>query len=428
MLAGGKVYTALVGVLYLALATRSLGAHDFGVLILIHAVVSAMRDLTALRTEQCVVKYGAACLENDERANFQKLVKFTALVDASFCFAGMLLGMLVIHLAGARFGITAELAPLATLYCCAILFNVKATPLGLLRLFNRFDLIALTVMVVPSVRLLGAIVAFAFYQNIVAFLCVWFASGACHCLATVWVGWREFRRRGHSEGMDWRLAGLTRPHERLWRFLWAANVHLKLHSANRHVSVLGAGFFLGPAAAGLFKVAVEAADVLIKPAQLFTETLYPELVKIAAAGQNRSLWRVITRAALVAGGVAALVWLGVFVLGKTMLSLFFGAEFTASYPALMLLLTAGAVAMTAFALDPAMYAIGRPGVSMNVRIVTSLLHVSVILLLAERLGLPGIGIAHIASSFATAFLLWYCARHLIKNAPPGPQTAPVAQP
>ena len=44
MLTAGKVYTALVGLLYLALATRALGVHDFGVLILIHAYAVAVRD------------------------------------------------------------------------------------------------------------------------------------------------------------------------------------------------------------------------------------------------------------------------------------------------------------------------------------------------------------------------------------------------
>ena len=65
MLTAGKVYTALVGLLYLALATRALGVHDFGVLILIHAYTVAVRDFVTLKTSQCVVRYGAICLETN---------------------------------------------------------------------------------------------------------------------------------------------------------------------------------------------------------------------------------------------------------------------------------------------------------------------------------------------------------------------------
>ena len=165
MLTAGKVYTALVGLLYLALATRALGAHDFGVLILIHAYAVAVRDFVTLKTSQSVVRYGAICLENNARTDFQKLIKFTTLLDLGFCAAGTVVGMLVVPMVGPHFGVTPELVPVATIYCFMILFNFKATSLGLLRLFNRFDLVALMLMVVPTIRVAGACAAYFFYQQ-----------------------------------------------------------------------------------------------------------------------------------------------------------------------------------------------------------------------------------------------------------------------
>ena len=88
MLTAGKLYTALAGLVYLALATRALGAHNFGVLILIHAYAVAVRDFITLKTAQSVVRYGALCLERNAREDFQKLVKFTTLLDLGFCAAG----------------------------------------------------------------------------------------------------------------------------------------------------------------------------------------------------------------------------------------------------------------------------------------------------------------------------------------------------
>ena len=205
MLTAGKVYTALVGLLYLALATRALGMHDFGVLILIHAYTVAVRDFVTLKTSQCVVRYGAICLETNEKEDFQKLVKFTMLLDIGFCVAGTLVGILAISYVGPSFGVTPELIPVASVYCIMILFNFKATPLGLLRLFDRFDLIAVTLMVVPTIRLVGACAAYVFYQDVSAFLFFWFIAGAVQCFGIVYFGWREFRRRGFSTGYEPRI-------------------------------------------------------------------------------------------------------------------------------------------------------------------------------------------------------------------------------
>ena len=415
MLTAGKVYTALVGLLYLALATRALGAHDFGVLILIHAYVVAVRDFVTLKTSQSVVRYGAICLEKNARTDFQKLIKFTTLLDLSFCAAGTVAGMLAVSVVGPYFGVTPELVPVATIYCFMILFNFKATSLGLLRLFNRFDLVALMLMVVPTIRVVGACAAYFFYQHISAFLMFWFLAGAVQCLATVYLGWREFRRQGFSKDMDLGLKDLTRPHEGIWPFTWSSHIHRTLHVSTIHIATLVVGFLLGPVGAGFFKIAQEFSSVLLKPAQLFNETVYPEMAKIAVTGNYPRLWSVITHSALVAGAIAAVILLVIFLFGQSLLGLFFGAEYGNAYDVMVLLMIAAAVTMATFSLDPALYSIGRPDISMYIRIFTSTLHIAAMFLLMPEIGLAGAGIAAIAGSVSTALLLMFFTHLLIRN-------------
>ena len=415
MLTAGKVYTALVGLLYLALATRALGAHNFGVLILIHAYAVAVRDFVTLKTSQCVVRYGAICLESNKEEDFQKLVKFTMLLDIGFCVAATLVGILAISAVGPSFGVAPELVPVASLYCIMILFNFKATPLGLLRLFDRFDLIAVMLMVVPTIRLVGACVAYVFYRDVSAFLFFWFIAGAVQCLGIVWFGWREFRRQGYSKGMNLEFRHLAQPHQGILSFIWTSHIHRTLYASTVHIATLVVGFLMGPVGAGLFKIAQEASSVLLKPALLFNETVYPEMAKIAVNKDYRRLWSVITHSALVAGAIAGLILLVVFVFGQSLLSLAFGAEYTNAYDVLILLMIAAAIMMTSFALDPALYSIGRPDISMNVRIVTTILHISVMVLLLQEIGLVGAGIAAIAGSLATALLLLFYTNRLIRN-------------
>ena len=415
MLTAGKVYTALVGLVYLALATRALGAHNFGILILIHAYTVTVRDFVALKTSQCVVRYGAICLESNAREDFQKLVKFTMLLDIGFCVVGALAGILAVPVVGPWFGVTPELIPAATIYCLMILFNFKATPQGLLRLFNRFDLIALMLMVIPTIRLIGACAAYFFYQDVSAFLFFWFIAGAAQCLGIVYFGWREFRHRGFSKGMNLELRHLTRPHQGILSFIGTSHVHRTLYISTVHIATLIVGFLMGPVAAGLFKIAQEASSVLLKPAQLFNETVYPEMAKIAVNRNYRRLWSIITHSALVAGAMAGVILLVIFVFGQSMLSLFFGAEYINAYDVLILLMIAAAIMMTTFALDPALYSIGRPDISMNIRIVTTILHISVMVLLLQEIGLVGAGIAAVAGNLATALLLLFYTNRLIRN-------------
>ncbi len=416
MLTGGKIYTAIVGLIYLALATHSLGVHGFGILMLLHAYVAAIRNFTAFKSAQSIVRYGAIYLENDDKDRLQRLIKFTTLLDLASCLCGTVISILAISTVGPWFNITVDLIPMATLYCCVILFNFKSTPLGILRLFNRFDLIAIMLMVIPSIRLIGAGIAFLMYRDIMAFVFVWFIASVIDALTTTWFGWRELRQQQLTTGMNISLHALARPHDAIWSFTGASYIHTMLGSANTHISTLAVGFFLGPVGAGLFKVAQELATILRAPTQLFTETIYPEMTKIVSSHRYRKLWKVIKRAAMVAATVAGGVYLIIALSGKPLLGWVFGVEFIAAYSMMLLLMLGAAISMATFAFDPAMYAIGRPGVAMKIRIITSTLHVLLLIILLINIGLPGAGIASIISSFATAMLLFLFARRLIRDA------------
>ena len=415
MLTAGKAYTALAGLVYLALATRALGAHNFGVLILIHAYAVAVRDLITLKTAQSVVRYGALCLERNAREDFQKLVKFTMLLDLVFCVAAALAGMLAVPLVGPWFGVTPELVPVATLYCLMILFNFKTTSLGLLRLFDRFDLVALMLMLVPTIRLAGACAAYLFYQHVGAFLLFWFSAGALQCFVTIWFGWREFSRRGFSKDMNLSLKNLIKPHEGIISFIWASHVNKTLLTSSVHIATLIVGALSGPASAGLFKIAQESAAVLVKPARLFTETVYPEMTKIAVINNFSRLWNIIKHTALVGGAIAGFFLLLVFLFGDSLLGLFFGAEYASAYDILVLMMIGAAITMTSFALDPALFSIGRPDISMYVRVFTTILQITALVLLLPEFGLVGAGLAVIAGSLATALLLLFYTNRLVKK-------------
>ena len=235
------------------------------------------------------------------------------------------------------------------------------------------------------------------------------------CLATVWFGWREFSRQGFGKDMNLSMKHLIRPHEGIISFIWASHVNRTLYTSTVHVATLVIGAMSGPAGAGLFKIAQESAAVLIKPAQLFTETVYPEMTKIAVTKQFNRLWNVIRHSALAGGAVAGFILLLVFLFGQSLLGLFFGAEYVSAYDILVLLMIGAAITMASFALEPALFSIGRPEISMHIRVFTTILNITILVLLLPEIGLVGAGIAAIAGSLATALLLLFYTNRLVKK-------------
>lgn len=401
VLLSGKTLAGLFALAYLALTARALGPETFGVLVLIHTYVEVASGITKFQSWQAVIRYGAACLQREARGDFQGLIKFSTSLDLGAALLGAAGAAAVAPLIGPFLGWSEDVVPMAMVYSVLILFTLTATPTGVLRLFDRFDLLAGQAAVTPGLRLVGAGIAYLGGAGLWGFLLVWLTSGIVGRLVLLGMGWWELHRRGLTSGMSLSLGGLTKPHPGIWRFVWATNLHTSLGLVGKPVATLAVGWILGPAGAGLFRIAQEFSGVLAKPVGLLKQTIYPELAKLAAQDGLRRLGRLVLRSGLIAGAGATVVLLAFLLFGREVLRLTVGDAYLDAYGVLLLLVLAEAIAVFGFALFPAMYAIGRPGIPLQVGAVTTFVYFALLLFLLTKMDLIGAGLAGLAGSLLT---------------------------
>ncbi len=419
LLSGSKILAAVLGLAYLALAARALGVYGLGVLILINAYVIVIREALTFKSWQALIRYGAECLAQNRRADMQALVKFTLMLDIAGVVFATVCGVAAVTVIAPWFDLPPETIPQVKLYCVVILFSIKSTPMGLLRLFDRFDLLAKHALVIPIIRLTGVLIAFNADAGLEAYLLIWFLASAAGGLVLLLFGWQEFRRQGLVPGLNGSLRHLTQTHPRIWSFVWIANLQGTLNMTGSQLSTMIVGFILGPAGAGLFKIAQESASILTKPTFLFTQTIYPELAKLPKDRDDRHLWHVIVKSGAIALSIAGLVLSVIFLAGQALLALVFGEEFIGAYTVLLMLMFAGAIAMSTFSLEPAMYAISRPDIPLRIKLITSLIHIAATFIMLQEFGLIGAGMASILSTALTALLMMVFTVRLFKTTQAG---------
>jgi len=397
-LLGGKAVAGVLSLGTLAVTARGLGPELFGTLILIHSYIKLVGGLTKFQSWQAVIHYGAASLEAKRVEDLRGLIKFTTALDLASALIGMAIAMGLAGLAGGWLGWGEETTSLVMLYSLLIAVTIKATPIGVLRLFDRFKLIALQSPLSPAVGLIGVGLAYAWDGGLSAYLAAWFAAGLVESAALVILGWRELARQNLLRGLNFSLRGLVDPHPGLWRFVWATNIFTSLSAASSHLVTLVLGWLLGPAAAGLFKIAHQFASVLVVPAAALRRTIYPEFAKLAAKGEPRHLRKLMLRAGLISGSVAVIVVLVIAAIGEPLIRLIVGEAYAAAAELLILLAAGSAVLLYGFALEPVFFALGRPGIMLRLGVITAALNLVLIFLLVAQYGLIGAGVAALAST------------------------------
>jgi O-antigen/teichoic acid export membrane protein len=415
-LLGGRTVNALVGLAYIALTARGLGAVQMGVLVLINAYAQFLGDVAKFQSWQTVLQYGTSALLENDRPRFQQVLRFSMLLDLIGAAAGVALGVGGALLLGSAFGWPKELAPAAALYALSIAMMTSATSVGLLRLFDRFRFLAAEQAVSSAVRLAGCAVAFAFDASIGWFLAAWAAGTVASFLYVLGVAWWDLARRDLLQGFT--FAGpLSQGLPGAWRFAWATNFNGSLDTAFTHVITLVVGAVLGPAQAALWRVGRQVADGMAKPAKLLVPALYPELAKLRATGGEAAMRKLAGQIGVMGGAVAGVLLLVCVLFGGPLLTLVMGKPFAAAAPIMTWQVAAAAIGMLALPLEPMLVSMNKAGFALRVRGAVCAIYLVALVPVIRALGLTGAGAALVGAAAAMALGMFWALRRSLARTP-----------
>jgi O-antigen/teichoic acid export membrane protein len=402
LLLGGRSLNAPLSLAYLALSARALGVHDFGVVVLVNAFALTLGSVVKFESWQAVLHYGTAPLTEGRHGDFHRILRFSLLLDGLSAIAGLALGLAGAAFLGPLMGWPREATLPGMAYVTSTVFMVAATPTGVLRVFGRFDQLALQSPIGSAVRVAGAGAVFLLHGGVGWMLAAWYAGVVASFLALSVAAVVELRRRGH--GGAWRVRGpLTAGFPGLWRFVWATNLSSSLDQVFTQTGSLAVGGLLGPADAGFFRIARQVATAIAKPAQLVVFALYPELARLQASGDHKRLRQLAGQVGLAGGAVGTALLLLAVLLGRPVLTAVLGPGFAAAEPVLVWLVAAAAIGIWALPLEPILISTGRAGTAVRVRLAVSVAFLAVLFPATHAFGLSGAGAASVAASLMIFF-------------------------
>ncbi|MBA4287128.1 MAG: teichoic acid transporter [Xanthomonadaceae bacterium] len=399
ILLGGKALNGVLSLGATALAARALGVDQFGVLVLVHAYVQTIGEIAKFQSWQALLQYGTAPLDAGRIGEFQRVLRFSLLLDVLSGVGGIVIALLGVLLVGGALGWPAATSPQVAIYSLVIVFMVSATPTGALRLLGRFDLLAWQSSVDSWVRVIGAAIAWKLGAGLVTFLAIWFAGQVAAFIFLFGSALKTLRARGALEGFSLRGSGpLTEGFPGLWSFVWSTNLNSTLALAFTHVSTLMVGALLGARDAALFRVAKQLGDAVAKPAKLIVPALYPELARLAAARDHTTLRRLVWQLALAAGGAASVLLVIAALIREPALRFIVGEEFVPAKDVLLWLLGASVVSLWALPLEPLLMSTGGAGAAFRMRLLVTVVYLPLLYAATVQGGLAATGAASVAGS------------------------------
>ncbi|MEM6742731.1 MAG: hypothetical protein AAF676_03205 [Pseudomonadota bacterium] len=417
MMLAAKILGGAAALAGLGFAARGLTTEEFGLLVFMHACVLFFSKVATFDSWLAVVRYAAGGLTGEEaaRANAAQLgrvVRFCATLDLVAAVGAFAAATLAAWALAGAVDILDRASPHVFGYLVLILLNQKSASLGVLRLFDRYDLVALNSLILPFVRAGGCGAAWAVGAPFEAFVATWFLSSALNYLVLPALGIRELVRRGLWAAVAGGRPSLAAPAPGMWRFVAMTNVNRGLAAAAAQAPVLLAGGVGGAGYAALFRVAQEVAIILGKGTAMVDRVIYPEFTNLIARNEGARVPRFVLLCAGALMAIGAAVGVGFWFVGPAVLTAWMGPAYADASLLAVLLIVAAAIEAAVAPAFPAFYAADLVGRAILARAASLVVTVVGFVVLYGAMGPVGPGAAMIIGTLALlAATAWVAARH-----------------
>ncbi|KLE36004.1 hypothetical protein AAW00_00895 [Aurantiacibacter luteus] len=396
-LMGARGVNAVLSIVYLAIATRLLGPDDFGLFVIAFTFAQIVAGFCSFQTWQAIIRWG------QDEGGRRTATGFAVALDFAAIAAGVVIAALALALFANTLLLPAELRWPTFAFTVASLLAIRSTPTGLLRLHDRYDRAAYADATTSMVRAAGAVLVMFLDPTILSFLLVWGVAE----IATAVVYWWLAARTEPIDLARISLTRLPREHPDAWGFVWGTSLTASLAIASRQLLVLLVGVLGGAALAGIYRVASQLGEGLLKLAQALLRAVYPELVRNPDTAS--ALVGKIVRIAVVTG--VAVVMLGL-VLGEWIIIVVAGREFVAATVPMIVLAGAASIELVGASLEALLVARGRAIANFVTRAIPLTIGLLSLPWLLQWFGVTGAALVILGTSLVTVTALAVLTRRM----------------
>ncbi|MBU2531547.1 MAG: lipopolysaccharide biosynthesis protein [Alphaproteobacteria bacterium] len=399
---------AVLGIITLSVTARSLGPLAFGLFVLIEIYGRSVDRLVRLESWHAVVRYGADSLEQDQSDEFRQLIKGSTLFDVLGATLSAAFGIALATTIAPLLQLDAWSTFLAQCYCASLALSLTSTPIAVLRLFDKFGILARLTMVSATTRLLMATAAWVAGGDLLYFVIVLIVQQVIDCVLMLYFGWRELHRQGYDHIWRVPMRGFFGTFAGVAGFVWHSNLNVMLRTLTQRFDTMIVAAILGPAAAGLYQLSQRIARLLVRFSGPIAQSIYPDIAKLWVRGEIAEFRRIVI---LLNVAIGALVTVGVLIASSQMtflVSFAFGAQFLPAVPIILARLVAVALFLSGAVLNPALLSMNLHRQLSRVTIIGTTIFFVAIVPLVFAFGAFGAALAHVVST-----AIWLIAGYAI---------------
>ena len=409
LLFSGKAAAGGFAAIQTVVLARMLGVTDYGLLQLVIAYIAMMNQFFDVRVWETTVKYIGSYWEQGETDKTLAMIKLSYFLDVgsgavSFIIAivtAKLISTYVIH------------SPEAYIYIWIYAFGLfvetaKLTSDAILRVFEKYKNIAVInslenltqLALVAAFLLAGLGIKGALYGLII--------SNFIAAAVRVWVVARVLNEKRLGSWITADIFLIRNQWKEIAWFLGNTSFMATLKTgSDKYLGVMILGFFAGKDAVAFYRIANSVAGVLNRIVDTLYEAIFPELIKFTTVNAMDEFKNYIKESTKNLMKLIVPVTVLIIVFAGPIVRIVFGGQYAPATNALRILALGVLIARYTYWINPALLAMGKPGIRTAFYVVTTVVYLVLTLVLVPPYSYVGAALAFLGFAVIKSALSFF---------------------
>ena len=169
----GDAVASIINLIITIVLIRLIGTETFGVLVLAQSYMNIMDVLINIQSWRSVIQYGKKVLIDNNIERFYSYVKLGCVMDVATAIVCCIVAIVIAPVLGNIFGWSNELIMCCQILSITIISHFAGTPTAILRLLDKYKLVAVDKFLAAFFKIAGIIIVFIFFNKMDLIIATW---------------------------------------------------------------------------------------------------------------------------------------------------------------------------------------------------------------------------------------------------------------
>ena len=393
---------------------KIIGSDSYGILILAQSYMNIMDVIINIQSWRSTIQYGQKALVDGNIKELHSYVKLGCIMDISTAILCFIISVILPHFIGSLLHWSNEMILCSQIFAITIISHFAGTPTAILRLFNKYNLVALSKTLAAIFKIIAIVAYYLITKNLnlisstIIFMMTDFIG---NILLVIFAFYNYSKKYKISDIIKAKMPKNSKSFisYTLWGTL-SEIVDLPVQTIDVFIVSV-----LGNATVAIYKIFKQIIGIISKVTGPIQQSILPQFSELSAKGNEKRGFEVVikihrtilkyTLPISILVGATSYLWLGKL----------YDITYANYWYILFIYLIIQTYALSYTTIHPFFITLGNMKINAIIEFTANIVYLIVSFILVRVMGLLGITIAFLIQILLNIFLKYFCIKKWIAN-------------